>query len=77
MQHGKQITGNKREIWGSHSGVAEDSILLQCDAVSLGPQIAELNYRYRRHWHSTYGLFNDAISNSEDITITKTIFSEK
>jgi hypothetical protein len=65
--------------WGSHSGVAENSSPLRCDAVSLGPQIPELYYQHRRHWHSiydTHGLFNDAVRNSDDITITKIIFSE-
>ena len=78
MEQCKQVSDNEPRDWGSHSGVAEDSRLLRCDAVSLGPQIPELNYQHRRHWHSiydTYGLRNDAVSISDDITITKMIFS--
>jgi len=46
---------NHREIWGFHSGVAEDSKLLGYDAMSVGNYITDLfivilqQYVFRQH----------------------------
>jgi len=36
VEQGEQVSDNEPEIWGSHSGVAEDTSLPGCDAVQLG-----------------------------------------